>query len=961
MESIIMSKQYFKLKKNCILGVFFLISLILTLWVNHSYFVIDKIAFAEVADTSINNGNQRITKGFEYYEQGKLKEAIQNWEQVLKKYQENQQIEKQVVVRTNLAIAYKKLGNSEQQINQWQQIVNLYRQLENPVSTARALTELAQAYSDSGDFTKAINILCGVREKSKNKYKPSCLKGTALEISITQKDIKGEVAGLGSLGEVYRQLAKYDLAIRYLSFAKQKLDFDTENISLKSKILNSLGNVYLGKAKLWSVYTESAFKSRLPKYKKLTEEADSYYQNAQNNFQSSYQIALKQQDKSAQMRALINLIQLNYHNLNFKQNRTVETASNSPAIKDKDNNSNNLYDNANQRKKLIYKALALLDELPESQQKVYAAINLANLSADDKITSPLTQCSTKRKLSDDKILGLLNVAVKTANNLQDSRSKSFALGAAGHFYECQNNYNQALELTYKAILAADYKLQAKDSLYLWKWQQARLLEKTGNQSDAISAYERAFLTLEKIRSDITSSNKDLQLNFRDVIQPLYRKLASLKLEQATTKVSFNQKNILKSGKRNQRNKEFNQALEIIDSLRLAELQNYFGNDCITTAITTQKVDELLGGSEGKTAVISSIFLDDRVAILLDLPDKSQHIEWIEKVNNQKISKQELEAEIINFLTDLRGQQRFRVDDSPEAQKVYKNARKLYDLIIRPFEEKGYLNQEKIQTIVFVQDGLFRSIPMSALIDKNSGKYLIEKYAIATTPSLRLTAPKQNNREINRAMLFGFNEEAEIDGKLFDSLQFVNSEIEALKKLFSSTKILRYEDLIPSDITDIKDKPRKNIFPIIHIATHAQFGFTPEDTFLVMGKNRKLTISELEKFLTGISDNINTLELLTLSACQTATGDERANLGLAGVALETGVKSALASLWAVNDESTSILVREFYQNLRAGETKARALQQAQIALIRNTNQTPGIREEYSKPYYWSPFIMIGNWL
>ena len=633
----------------------------------------------------------------------------------------------------------------------------------------------------------------------------------------------------------------------------------------------------------------------------------------------------------------------------------------SEAIKDKDNNSNNLYDNANQRKKLIYKALALLDELPESQQKVYAAINLANLSADDKITSPLTQCSTKRKLSDDKILGLLNVAVKTANNLQDSRSKSFALGAAGHFYECQNNYNQALELTYKAILAADYKLQAKDSLYLWKWQQARLLEKTGNQSDAISAYERAFLTLEKIRSDITSSNKDLQLNFRDVIQPLYRKLASLKLEQATTKVSFNQKNILKSGKRNQRNKEFNQALEIIDSLRLAELQNYFGNDCITTAITTQKVDELLGGSEGKTAVISSIFLDDRVAILLDLPDKSQHIEWIEKINNQKISKQELEAEIINFLTDLRGQQRFRVDDSPEAQKVYKNARKLYDLIIRPFEEKGYLNQEKIQTIVFVQDGLFRSIPMSALIDKNSGKYLIEKYAIATTPSLRLTAPKQNNREINRAMLFGFNEEAEIDGKLFDSLQFVNSEIEALKKLFSSSKILRYEDLIPSDITDIKDKPRKNIFPIILIATHAQFGFTPEDTFLVMGKNRKLTISELEKFLTGISDNINTLELLTLSACQTATGDERANLGLAGVALETGVKSALASLWAVNDESTSILVREFYQNLRAGETKARALQQAQIALIRNTNQTPGIREEYSKPYYWSPFIMIGNWL
>ena len=259
-----MSKRYPKLKNNCILGVFFLVSFILTLWINHSYFAIDKIALAEVADTSNYSGNQLIQKGFEYYEQGKLKEAIQNWEIVLKQYQENQQLDKQAIVQTNLAIAYKRLGNSEQQINQWEQVVNLYRQLEKPVSTGRALTELAQAYSDSGHFTKAINILCGVRETSKNKYKPSCLKGSALEISKTLKDIKGEIAALGSLGEVYRQLAKYDLAARYLNFAKHKLDVDTKNISLKSKILNTLGNVYLGKAKLWSIYTESAIKSRLP-------------------------------------------------------------------------------------------------------------------------------------------------------------------------------------------------------------------------------------------------------------------------------------------------------------------------------------------------------------------------------------------------------------------------------------------------------------------------------------------------------------------------------------------------------------------------------------------------------------------------------------------------------------------------------------------------------------------------
>ncbi len=956
-----MSKQYPTLKRLFILGVFFLITLILTLCLNHASFATDKIVSSTVINAQYQNGNQLVEKGIEYYEEGKFQEAIQKWEIALKIYQKNKQLAKQAIVRVNLAIAYKKLGDLEQPIKQWKQIVTLHRQLGNPISTGRALTELGQAYSDSGHWRKAISILCGVREAeiedkqiniNQKKYKSNCLQESALEISRTQKDIKGEVAALGSLGEVYRKLAKYNLAARYLYYAKQKVD--VYNISWKSEILNSLGNVYLAKVKLWIVYTESAFKSRLPKYKKLARETESYYQNAWNNFQNSYQIALEQKDKPAQMKALINLIQLNSYSRKLNIYQKLESNSISSAINEKDNN---FYD-TNQLKKIINKAIALLDKLPDSLQKVYAAISLANLSADDNITSPFTQCSTKRQFSDDKILALLNGAVKTANNLKDSRSKSFALGAAGHFYECQKYYDKALELTHKAILAADYKLQAKDSLYLWEWQQARLLEKIGNESDVISAYEQAFQTLEKIRRDISTTNRDLQLNFRDIIQPLYRKLASLKLEQVIAKTSLNQKKMTKYRKDNQDNKELEKALEIIDSLRFAEFQNYFGNDCITAAITPQKVDELIGGTEAKTAILSSIFLEDKVAILLSLPDTSQHLEWIEEKDNQKITPQELESEIITFLSKLRGQQKFRADDSPQAQQVYNHAKKLYDLIIRPFEEKGYLNQDKVQTLVFVQDGLFRSIPMSALIDKNLDKYLIEKYAIATTPSLRLTAPKEDKRKMDRAMVFSFNEKAEIDGQLFEPLSFISDEIKALKKLFSSIRILSSDDFTTSHL---KNQRRKTVYPVIHIATHAQFGIIPEDTFLVIDKNKKLTISDLERFLREISDDRNAVELLTLSACQTAAGDERANLGLAGIALEAGVKSTLASLWSVNDESTSILIQEFYQNLRAGKTKAQALQKAQIALINNPNNKFVIREEYKKPYYWSPFIIIGNWL
>jgi CHAT domain-containing protein len=97
-----------------------------------------------------------------------------------------------------------------------------------------------------------------------------------------------------------------------------------------------------------------------------------------------------------------------------------------------------------------------------------------------------------------------------------------------------------------------------------------------------------------------------------------------------------------------------------------------------------------------------------------------------------------------------------------------------------------------------------------------------------------------------------------------------------------------------------------------------------------------------------------VDLLFLSACQTAAGDERAALGLAGVAVKSGAASVVASLWLISDESTAMLVSEFYQQLRYGNgNKAKALQNAQLALIRD--------ERYSHPNYWAPFLLVGNWL
>lgn len=919
-----MSKQY-SIKKRRILGIFFTVSFILTLCLSNVSLFTDVAAFGAFDKVANYNATEIVNKGIEYYQKGQFREAVQKWEIALKIYQKNKQLPKQAIVLGNLAKAYQQLGNLEQTAKQWEQVVILYRQLENPRSTGRALTELAQAYSNLGQPKKAIELLCGVEkvDVDQDDKKSNCLPETALGIAKVQQDKKGQILALGSLGEAYRQLAKYKLAIKYLKDA-EKVSALRKNFS----ILNSLGNVYLSEAQLWKLRAKSAQITRPDKYNEFIDQSKSSYQESQKSFQNSLEIAINKNDKSAQMRAILNLIQVYFRSQEF-----------------------NLFDQ-NQLNQATELALTLLEELPDSAQKVYAAIDLANLPADNNFdTLALAQCAANqqpnRKLPSKLVEKLLNKAIKVAEHIQDFRSQSFALGAKGHFYECQGNYNQSLDLTRQALIIADQNLKAKDSLYLWEWQTGRIFQKTGNESKAMEAYERAFQTLEKIRSEILTADRDFQLNFRDVIQPIYRKLAELKLEKANQVIALQQKaNKQDNKQRNFKNNYFTEARKIIDSLRLAELQNYFGNECILAAIKQKQVDELVGDN---TAVFSSIVLQNKAAILLKLPNQEKpFFEWIQQEDGQKMTTEQLNKLVLNFRKSL-------INAPKDFYYDTEQAKNLYNLLIAPLEE--YIDSEKIKTFVFVQDGFFRSIPMAALYDSKQQKYLIEKYAIATTPSLNLTAPKKLNTRTSRTLILGVNQAANIDGQEYPALSNVDNEIQSVQKVLSNTETLLNQDFT---LDNLKQKLNKTVYPIIHIATHAQFGIIPEDTLLVAGNNQKLTISVLEEVLREFSSGVDSIELLSLTACQTAVGDERATLGLAGVALQVGVRSALASLWSLPDESTSVLVKEFYQNLRAGKSKAEALQQAQIKLIQAKN-LDDVNSQYDNPGFWAPFIMIGNWL
>jgi CHAT domain-containing protein len=96
-----------------------------------------------------------------------------------------------------------------------------------------------------------------------------------------------------------------------------------------------------------------------------------------------------------------------------------------------------------------------------------------------------------------------------------------------------------------------------------------------------------------------------------------------------------------------------------------------------------------------------------------------------------------------------------------------------------------------------------------------------------------------------------------------------------------------------------------------------------------------------------------IELLVLSACDTATGDDRAALGLAGLAVKSGARSTIATLWPVKDKAAALMMTEFYKNLQKPQVnKAEALRQAQLHLLQKT--------DFREPFFWSGVVLVGNW-
>lgn len=550
-------------------------------------------------------------------------------------------------------------------------------------------------------------------------------------------------------------------------------------------------------------------------------------------------------------------------------------------------------------------ALDHLKDVPASRDKSFGLIGIA--LAYQRLLPLLPQEHAPLVL---RTAGTLQEAATVAEQQGDSRTLSYALGHLGHLYEQEYRMDEGLQLTRRALFTAQ-SVDAPESLYRWQWQLGRQLAATGQLDQAITSYRQATMTLQPIRIEVAQASSEGAFGGQETVKPLFFELADLLLQRASlTEEGTAAEEYLLA------------ARDAIEAYKAAELRDYFKDDCVDAVRSKITTFDRLSPD---TAVIYPILFPSRLELLISLPSGFKRV-------SVPVTADRLTKEIRAFR---------RLVEKRTTREYLPHAQQLYDWLVRPLEPD--LAQTHITTLVFVPDSALRTIPLAALHDGSS--FLIKKFALAMTPGLTLTDPRPLNREKLRFLTVGLT----ISVQGFPPLPYVAEEVESIHQLYKGDQLLNNV----FRTSTLEQELREGRYGALHIATHAKFSTDVTNSFLLTFDG-KLTMQTLDQLVGLFRFRQEPLELLTLSACQTGIGDDRAALGLAGVALKAGARSAVATLWFINDEASAALISEFYRQLRNPTlSKAIALQRAQLKLLDD--------RIYEHPAYWSPFLLLNNWL
>ncbi|MBE9042433.1 CHAT domain-containing protein [Oscillatoriales cyanobacterium LEGE 11467] len=819
------------------------------------------------------NPPELLQQGKNFYQNGQFAQAASAWEQAAQTYGARQQIEWQAQALNHLSLAYQHLGELTRARDAIATSLELIGSLSkiDPINDAL----LAQALNTRG----RLELTSGQTEEALESWKQA---QAAYDRASDETGILGSQLGQA---QALQALGQYRQARSLLEQINDRLQSQPDSL-LKANGLRSLGIALqtIGDP----VYSKQVLEQSWAISDRLDAPAETgatllSIGNIAKDFRQ-YDVALRyyQQAISLSPETLIQ-VQAQLNQLRI----WVELCQSSQSLCSRE-----------EIPALAGDIQSRLMNLAPGRGAIYARVNFANSSIDLQNAGAIA-------IEPQEIASSLARAISEAQQLGDRRAEAYAQAYLGKLYARNGQIEIARTLTEQALQISQ-NIEAADITARAAGQLGGILKEQGNIPGAKAAYQSAFDILQTLRGDLVTINPDVQFEFKESIEPIYRELASLLLRPGATQ------------------EDLKQAREVMEALQLAQLDNFFGDSCLET----QPVG--IDAIDPEAAVIYPIILSDRLETVWSLPDGtfSHHA--------TPLTAPEVEGILQQLYSSL-----YPVYPRDERLRL---SEQVYDWLIRPAEAD--FERNGIKTLVFVPDGFLRNLPISVLYDGR--QYVMEKYGVALSPGLQLF-PEGLGQERRKALAVGLTEARQG----FNPLPGVNAEMQEIASEVDSTQILldgeftsdRFETILASQS-----------FPIVHMATHGQFSSNPEETFLLTWNDR-IGVQDFNRIFEnsrfGISDPI---ELLVMSACQTAAGDNRATLGLAGFALRSGARSTLASLWSVSDVATSDLMREFYNQLTASDrsvTKAEALRQAQLTLLRDPL--------HEHPYFWSAFVLVGNWL
>jgi CHAT domain-containing protein/tetratricopeptide (TPR) repeat protein len=961
--------------------------------------------------------NRLYQQGLEQFRRSQFREAISSWEQVLEIVRAAGNRQGEGTVLNALGAAYENLSQYERAIGFYEEALEIAREIGARVEEGNALGNLGNAYNELGQYERAIDLYeqslaidreignragessvlgnLGVAYSRLGQYERAIdLYGQRLELAREIGDRAGEGIALGNLGNVYFKLGQYERAI----------DLHEQRLAIAREIGNRAGEgAALGGLGL--------------AYSNLGQ-----YERAIDFYEQDLAIAREIGDRAGEGRVLVNLGSA-YRNLG-QDDRAISLYEQALALFREIGNRageghalgglGNVYFSLGQYERAIdfhEQDLAIAREIGDRAGEGRALNNLGNVynnlgQYERAIGFYEQQLAITREIGDrageGRALGNLGVAYRSLG--QDERALEQYGQAVALFNELGARAEEALFLSNIGIILNDRDQPELAIIFLkasvdireairgdirgldTDLQQSftdtisddyRLLADLLLQQNRIIEAQRV-LDLLKVQ-ELDDYLQDVRRNGRteggvDYLRPELtilarysdlqdsaieagRELASLRaIPSADRTAAQTQRIATLDALLREINSDFRDFARSPEIRDLIEQLSFEARDAsLDLADLNRLRDEL---QQLNAVIFYPLVLEDRLELIITTPDAPPLRRTV------PISREELNRTILSFRDALETQ-------DPD---VTTPAQQLYDWLIAPLQAD--LEAAGVDTIIYAPDGQLRYIPLAALHDGD--QWLAQRYQVNNITAESLTDFTEADTAQPTILAAAYTDDAPVHTPLVNGTTYTFTGLPGARDevaLLPSSRLL-----LDGDFSLAALLPIMTDYSVLHLATHAAFvPGVPEDSFILFGNGDTPTLRDIEDW------TLNGVDLVVLSACETGVGglgNGEEILGLGYQFQVSGAKAVMASLWTVSDRGTQALMAEFYTALSdPANTKAAALQAAQVALITGEavtgpdGQRAGARPTteggrsvgsaafpgYSHPYYWAPFILIGNGL